>query len=91
MRSEFGSILNNKKVFPYLMVAPVMLLFGIFSVYPIVEAFKLSFFSKVAGIDEFVGSENYKRLFTDGVFITALKNTFTLLVFQVPVMITMGI
>src|SRR5690606_11962944 len=40
---------------------------------------------------EFVGVDNYTRLFNDPTFIAALKNTFIYLIFQVPIMIVLAL
>ena len=58
-----------------------------FYFYPMVQAFILSFQSGAGTNLRFVGFENYKRLFNDPAFITAVKNTLIYLIVQVPVMI----
>lgn len=40
---------------------------------------------------EFVGLNNYARLFGDPTFIAAIKNTFIYLIFQVPIMIVLAL
>ena len=40
---------------------------------------------------QFTGIDNYKRLFSDITFITALKNTFIYLIIQVPIMIILAL
>ncbi|MCG7308868.1 carbohydrate ABC transporter permease [Brachybacterium sp. ACRRE] len=62
---------------PYL--APALVLYAVFLVYPMIDAVRLSFF-EWSGFriekPEFVGLENYVRLFTaDPVFWTALRNS----------------
>lgn len=39
----------------------------------------------------FVGFGNYVRMFNDGVFWKALMNNFTFLIFQVPIMVILGL
>ncbi|MEY8654507.1 carbohydrate ABC transporter permease [Brachybacterium paraconglomeratum] len=62
---------------PYL--APALLLYGLFLVYPMVDSVRLSFFQWSGFRTEeqvFVGLDNYVRLLTaDPVFWTALRNS----------------
>ena len=62
----------------YLMVAPFMILFFIFTVTPVVLSMLLSFTSfNLLEFPDFIFMENYIRLFLDDdVFIIACKNTF---------------
>jgi ABC-type sugar transport system permease subunit len=59
------------------MLAPLLLLAGVFLLYPILRSFILSFYSTAAGIDSprFVGFENYRFLLGDRAFWLALANT----------------
>lgn len=68
-----------------------MVLFGVFTLYPIIKSLLLTFQS-VRGLNvEFVGINNYIRLFQDDMFWTSLKNTFFFLIIQVPVMLILAI
>ena len=58
-----------------------------FYFYPMFQALILSFKSGTGTNLQFVGLDNYKRLFTDPTFIAAIKNTFIYLIIQVPIMI----
>lgn len=62
----------------YVFVAPFVIVFLIFSVYPVLRTLYLSFTdAKLAGVGEqhFVWFDNYKRVFTDKFFWKALWNT----------------
>ena len=61
----------------YFFVAPFVIVFLIFSVYPVFRTLVLSFTdSKLAGMPyHFVGLKNYTRVFTDKFFWRALWNT----------------
>ncbi len=61
----------------YMMIAPFMIAFFIFTVIPVVAAIVLSFTDfNMLQTPNFVGFENYKTLFlNDDVFIIAVKNT----------------
>ena len=63
----------------------------VFYFYPMIQAFWLSLHSGAGMNLEFVGARNYQRLFTDTAFRTVLKNTGIFLVFQIPVMIFLGL
>ncbi|WP_243387492.1 carbohydrate ABC transporter permease [Bacillus kexueae] len=79
--------MKTKKYVPYLFIAPAVLLFSVFMLYPIIYSFILSFQTNSGGEFTFVGLDNYIRLFEDEIFLKALKNTFILLIIQVPIMI----
>ncbi|MGM9931521.1 carbohydrate ABC transporter permease [Pradoshia sp.] len=59
----------------YLFIAPQLLLFLVFIVYPIIEGIRLSLFRINYQQETFVGFENYQRLFADPVFMKSTVNT----------------
>ena len=64
----------------YAFVAPQLLFFAVFTIYPIFEGFRLSLFKSNAVENTFVGLQNYINLFQDPVFIKSLLNTMFLVV-----------
>ena len=80
------SLVNSKNI-PYILIAPTVIIFVVFMVYPILRSLYLSFFELVSGSYEFVGLRNYATLLTDQTFYKSLFNTFIYLIIQVPVMI----
>ncbi len=72
---------------PYLFVAPFILLFAAFILYPVLYSAALSFGQYSGGRIIFTGLDNYRRLFADGLFLKSLFNTGIFLVVQVPIMI----
>lgn len=76
---------------PYVFIAPAVLLFLGFTLYPVAAAFVLSFQEQEGGSYSFAGIANYTRLFQDELFYTALKNTFIILLAQVPIMIALAL
>lgn len=70
----------------YLMIAPFMILFFVFVVYPVLKAIWFSFTDyNVLEKANFVGLRNYQKLFLDdSTFITAIKNTFIIAVIVGP-------
>lgn len=81
----------RSKLAGWLFVIVPTLLIVLFYFYPMIEAFKLSLSSGKGNNLSFVGLANYKRLFNDPVFISALKNTVLFLVVQVPIMVILAI
>ncbi|WP_303971998.1 carbohydrate ABC transporter permease [Streptococcus merionis] len=67
------------------------LLIMIFYFYPMVQTFLMSLMSGSGNNLTFVGLDNYQRLLSDPVFLTALGNTLLFLLVQVPVMIFLAI
>ena len=75
----------------WLFILVPVLAISLFYFYPMVQALILSFKSGRGMNLDFVGFDNYLRLFQDSNFITAVKNTFIYLIIQVPVMLVLAI
>lgn len=82
-------------MFCYIGLLPTVLLYFIFRIIPIVDTFRLSFYSwSVLGVgNKFIGLENYFKLFSDKLFITSLVNTtlFAILVVSFSVAISLAL
>ena len=65
----------KKNMVAYAIMLPSLLLFAFFVWSPIFTNLGLSFFSDYS-FSEFVGFENYKYVFEDELFLSALRNTF---------------
>ena len=76
---------------PYWFVAPAVILFLCFTIYPIISSLLLSFQKMDGGRYVFAGFANYIRLFHDSVFLKALYNTFIILIIQVPIMLILAL
>ncbi|GAB1795974.1 carbohydrate ABC transporter permease [Priestia megaterium] len=83
--------MKTNKSLPYLFIAPALLLFALFTIYPIFSSFVLSFQSMEGGKYVFTGLSNYTRLLGDDIFWKALGNTGIILIVQVPVMILLAL
>lgn len=73
-------MINRKKlILPYLL--PAVLFYAVFFLYPAIRGFMISFYrwDGFAADMEFIGLRNYKKLFTDGVFMSSLTNTLLIL------------
>ena len=71
----------------YFFIAPALIPFIIFTVYPLIQGILLSFYR--AGVNrnkwEYVGLANFERLLTrDTTFLIAIKNTFIFVLGVVP-------
>jgi alpha-glucoside transport system permease protein len=66
-------------------LAPTILFLGLWIVYPAVDTFKRSLYSRSG--DDFVGFDNYQQIFTSDVLFTAVKNN-AIWVLVVPFLVT---
>ncbi|WP_213513799.1 carbohydrate ABC transporter permease [Paenibacillus montaniterrae] len=85
------SIQRKSNLTGWLFVSLAVIMIVVFYFYPMLQALLLSFKSGTGMNLEFVGLDNYKRLFTDTTFRTALTNTFIYLIVQVPIMIILAL
>ena len=70
----------------YLFLAPFLVFFVMFVVYPMFMCVYTSFFDATMGKEDvFIGFQNYKTLFQDEVFWVALRNTMIIVLVSVPV------
>lgn len=76
----------KKKLSPFIFIAPFLVVFAVFMVYPIFYSVVLSFSKYRAGDIVFVGLKNYTYLLTEPLFYKSLLNTFIILLIQVPIM-----
>jgi multiple sugar transport system permease protein len=70
----------KREYYGYLFVAPFVIGFLLFGLYPIYNTFYLSFTDTtlMSRQSNFVGLQNFTRLFADDTFMTAVKNTWIL-------------
>lgn len=80
---------SNASGWAFVLIATIFI--GIFSFYPMIQAFLLSFQSGMGNNLKYVGFDNYIRLLSDPTFIAAIKNTFIYLIIQVPIMIILAL
>ena len=71
---------------PWLFIFPVILMVGVYTVYPVFETLRLSLTDRDLG-DAFVGLANYQELFSDPKFRTTMRNNVLWLI-VVPAMCT---
>ncbi len=82
-----------KKAKPYLFIAPALIIFLVFSIYPIASMIQLSFFEWdfISPTKLFVGFQNYITLFQDSGFYQTLSNTFVYMILTVGLGILFGV
>ena len=77
---------NSSKAWLYLL--PAILFLGVFMVYPIIDVFIYSFeegYNSASQTYFGVGTYNYSYVLRDPYFLQAVKNTFILVIFTVPI------
>lgn len=85
--------MSKDNAFPYLLVAPTVILILFFMVYPISRVFYLSFQNydlTQAWKDGFAGMRNYTKLFHDGKFWSSMMITFRWVLYQVVGQLLLG-
>jgi lactose/L-arabinose transport system permease protein len=90
VKKRKGGFITPKNV-PYVLLAPTLLLFLVFYVYPIISSFLLSFKTRVNGEYVFAGLDNYTRMLQDPLFYKALGNSAIILLVQVPLMLSLAV
>ena len=79
-------LVMHENIAGYAFMAPFLLFFLGFVVYPMFMCIFTSFFDATMGREDiFIGFDNYKELFSDDVFWIALKNTLIIVIVSVPV------
>jgi len=70
-------LLEDERWLALALLLPTMVLLGLFIAYPFVRGILLSVTDSRVGVSgSFVGLENYYRIWNDGIFRTAVYNTF---------------
>lgn len=73
--------MGNEALWGYLLIAPMLIGFTVFFLIALIASFVLSFTSwDVISTPQWIGMDNYVRLFRDDEFVTALRNTIAITV-----------
>lgn len=72
------------------MLIMLLVLWGIFTVVPVIWSLILTLFSYRGNAGEFVGFQNYLNIFKDKLFLKAFSNTIFYLIIQVPIMLLLA-
>jgi len=72
---------NQLKIAPWIFLAPGILMFSLYVIFPIFQSINLSFYQwDGLGEKTYIGAENYIELLDDEYFIVSLKNNVIWLV-----------
>jgi len=78
----------------FILLLPGLLIFGLFTIYPIIKLFVMSFFkwdlSSMLN-QQFIGLQNYIDVISDVTFRTAFANTLAYTLFTVPAQMILGL
>lgn len=85
------SCIGSQNRYGWIFISVAVALIIIFMFYPIVYSLYLSTMSSKGIVQNFVGLNNYIRLLDDPLFLLALKNTFTIFLIQVPIMLFLAL
>ena len=86
LNTKSRKLMMRETVTSYLFLAPFLLFFAGFVIYPMFMCIRTSFFDSTMGREDiFIGLENYKTLSKDPVFWKALWNTLIIVFVSVPV------
>lgn len=89
---ETKAMKNRIQIF--LLLLPGILMFSVFTIYPIVKLFFMSFFSWDLGSmhkQEFIGFQNYATVLSDEVFQISFVNTLMYTIITVPAQMVLGL
>lgn len=84
------NIKNRENKIGWNMLIVLLVLWGLFTVIPVIWSFGLTFFSYRGNLSKFVGIGNYISIFSDKLFLKAFSNTLFYLIIQVPIMLLLA-
>ncbi len=83
---------NGFSIKPYLLIAPYLLFFLVFVLFPVGFSFFLTFHNwNIISPMEYSGLDNYARMFNDRLFWQSLRNTIWFLVIHIPLQIIVAL
>lgn len=94
IKNFYQKFINSKKVVPYIFVSPFIIVFLVFYLYPIISTIIMSFQEIGFGEAEFIGLENYKKLFNvhyKNALLTSTNYTFWTILILVPLPILLAV
>lgn len=92
-RTVLAQLHSRHILHAYLFIAPVIILFGLFRVWPSIQTLLYSFYKVELLRDRFtfIGLENFYSLFSDEIFRRATVNTLTYVITIVPISACLGL
>jgi arabinosaccharide transport system permease protein len=86
-KNKLNELLYSWKTAPYVFVLPFLFSFLIFWIYPFLSAIQMSFQDILPGQVSWVGIKNYRNLFKDATFFTAIGNSFLYMALTIALLI----
>ena len=84
--------MKSKKYIPYLLVSPYIIHFIIFVAFPVIFSIVLTFHKwNIISPMQYVGFNNFTRLFNDALFFRSLWNTIIFLLIHIPLQIIVAL
>ncbi len=85
-------MINRKKILPYLLVSPYLVHFMLFVAFPVGFSIVLTFHKwNIISPMEYIGLNNYVRLFNDATFLKSVTNTLIFLAIHIPLQIIVAL
>ncbi len=81
----------SERAFAWLLISPALLFIAVIVVWPLAETVRLSFTDATLGGENYVGLENYLRLFGDPKFWETVGRTFWWMTLSVSLKLVMGL
>lgn len=75
----------------YLFIAPMLLFFVTFIIYPMAKGVYISFFNYSLRKFDFIGLQNYSKLLHDEVFLKGVRNTLLIVLGNVPIVVVFSL
>ena len=94
LKSFYEKYINSKKIAPYVFVAPFVIVFLVFYLYPMISTIIMSFQEIGFGEPKFVGLKNYKNLFNvhyKNALLTSTNYTFWTILILVPLPMVLAV
>ncbi|MFC0471773.1 carbohydrate ABC transporter permease [Halalkalibacter kiskunsagensis] len=83
--------LMKKNVHAYVLLLPFLLIYTIFTLFPVAQGFVVSFYDwQILGDKTFVGLKNYIKVFNDPVFYSSMSHTLLFVLLSTPILILVG-
>ena len=80
-------LLYSQKLAPYVFVAPFIIIFAVFFVYPMITTVLMSFQEITGSGTTWIGFKNYQDMFANKNFYTAVENSLTYMVLTCAILI----
>ncbi len=94
LKNFYEKYINSRKVAPYIFVAPFIIVFLVFYLYPMISTIIMSFQEIGFGEPKFIGLENYRDLFNvhyKNALLTSTNYTFWTILVLVPLPIVLAV